>query len=308
MFEASFATSRAVQHPTAPRPKTIQIFLPDGNPRSVRIAEITSRTARAVEVPRAKLDVAATRSEVCQVGLYFLFDEEDEAATSRVYVGESEDCFARLKQHHVKKDFWTRAVVVTSKTRRFDKAQVRWLEWYAVVEAARVGRYAVENLVSPSEPYITEPVKADLLDTLDTVSTLLSTLGFPVFEPVHSSTASALRTVYRCKGRGVEAQGEYVEDGMLVLAGSELAKTVTPSSLGQYPETIRVRLLASGVVKDEGDRYVFTKDHLFKSPSGAAMAVLGRTENGWTKWRDAKGVTLDETERQSKADEAGDAL
>ena len=281
-----------------PRPQTIQIFLPDGNPRSVRIAEITSRTARAVEVPRSKLAVAATRKEVGQVGLYFLFDEEDEAAKARVYVGESEDCMVRLKQHHVKKDFWTRAVVVTSKTRRFDKAQVRWLEWYAVSEAAKAERFAVENAVSPAEPYITEPIKADLLDTFDTVSTLLSTLGFPVFEPIHSAALPANRVVYTCKGRGVEARGEYVDDGMLVLAGSESALTLTASAKETHVETNRERLRADGVLVEEGDRYVFVKDHLFKSPSGAAMTVLGRTENGWRKWKDEMGRTLEENERQ----------
>lgn len=34
-------------------PRTIQIFLPDGNPRGVRIAEITSRNVKVVLVPRA---------------------------------------------------------------------------------------------------------------------------------------------------------------------------------------------------------------------------------------------------------------
>jgi len=38
--------------------KTIQIFLPDGNPRGVKIAEFTSRTIQAVLVPRAQLDFA----------------------------------------------------------------------------------------------------------------------------------------------------------------------------------------------------------------------------------------------------------
>ena len=41
--------------------KTIQIFLPDGNPRSLKIAEITSRTVQAILIPRAKLDDAARR-------------------------------------------------------------------------------------------------------------------------------------------------------------------------------------------------------------------------------------------------------
>lgn len=37
------------------RPKTIQIDIPDGNARSVRIAEGTSRTVQAVPVPRSNL-------------------------------------------------------------------------------------------------------------------------------------------------------------------------------------------------------------------------------------------------------------
>ena len=39
--------------------KTIQIFLPDGNPRGVKLAQITSRTVLAVHVSRSMLEVAA---------------------------------------------------------------------------------------------------------------------------------------------------------------------------------------------------------------------------------------------------------
>ena len=63
-----------------PRPKTIQIFLPDGNPRSVRIAEVTNRTVPAVEVPRTKLDVAAGREEVRHV----VFPTQSPRYTSRL--------------------------------------------------------------------------------------------------------------------------------------------------------------------------------------------------------------------------------
>ena len=45
-------------------PRTIQIFLPDGNARGIRIAEITSRTVRAIQVPRSKIGEAGTRDEV----------------------------------------------------------------------------------------------------------------------------------------------------------------------------------------------------------------------------------------------------
>lgn len=37
------------------RPQTIQIFLPAGDPRGVRIAEITTRIVQAIEVPRSLL-------------------------------------------------------------------------------------------------------------------------------------------------------------------------------------------------------------------------------------------------------------
>ena len=77
--------------------KTIQIYLPDGNPRSVKIAEITSRTAKVVLVPRSQLDFIATRDELKTVGIYFLVGNEDSDLRSMLYVGEAEDCLSRLR-------------------------------------------------------------------------------------------------------------------------------------------------------------------------------------------------------------------
>ena len=51
---------------------TIQIFLPDGNPRSIKLAEITSRTLQAILIPRAELDEAGARKELRQCSVYFL--------------------------------------------------------------------------------------------------------------------------------------------------------------------------------------------------------------------------------------------
>lgn len=45
------------------RPKTIQIFLPNGNPQGIRVARIISRTVQAVEIPRKKLKKAGNREE-----------------------------------------------------------------------------------------------------------------------------------------------------------------------------------------------------------------------------------------------------
>ena len=37
------------------KPQTIQIFLPDGHPTSIREAEITNRLVKAILIPRNKL-------------------------------------------------------------------------------------------------------------------------------------------------------------------------------------------------------------------------------------------------------------
>jgi hypothetical protein len=63
-------------------------------------------------------------------------------------------------------------------------------------------------------------------------------------------------------------------------------------------ERLRTRLVEGGVVKVEGDRFVFQKDHLFGSPSMAALAVLGRNSNGWVAWKTKDGRTLDEVHRR----------
>jgi hypothetical protein len=48
----------------------------------------------------------------------------------------------------------------------------------------------------------------------------------------------------------------------------------------------------------EGDTVVFEKDHLFRSPSMAALSLMGRTTNGWIDWKNKDGLTLDVVKRQ----------
>ena len=52
--------------------KSIQIFLPDGNPRGIRIAEITTRIVQAILIPRNQLDKAKSRPELDHPALYLL--------------------------------------------------------------------------------------------------------------------------------------------------------------------------------------------------------------------------------------------
>ena len=53
-------------------PKTIQIFLPGGDPQGIRVAEITTRIVQVIEVPRSLLPDFLKMQESDQVALYFL--------------------------------------------------------------------------------------------------------------------------------------------------------------------------------------------------------------------------------------------
>ena len=57
--------------------------------------------------------------------------------------------------------------------------------------------------------------------------------------------------------------------------------------------------MTDGVLTQQGSQYVFTRDTLFSSPSMAAIAVLGRSANGWIEWKTEQGQTLDGAKRQA---------
>ena len=64
-------------------PKTIQIFLPGGDPQGIRIAEITTRIMQAIEVPRSLLADFLKMPEAQQVALYFLIGSSDDVLIRR---------------------------------------------------------------------------------------------------------------------------------------------------------------------------------------------------------------------------------
>jgi hypothetical protein len=275
--------------------KTIQIFLPAGEPRGIRIAEITTRIVQAVQVPRARLDQALRRPEFDHIGAYFLFSDSGESAKPHVYVGSTEDFRTRLRSHHANRELWTTAILLLSKTDSFTLAHIRYLEWYGIQQATAAGRYLLDNGNTGTKPFITEPIEADVLDAFETGSTLLSTLGYPIFEPLLGNTG-ATSVLYYCRGAGAEAQGRLVEDGFVVLKGSTARPDHVPSA-SRYVPSKRQALLESGILVPNGSVLRFTEDYLFESPSGASQIVLGRSTNGWVEWKTQDGRTLDEVER-----------
>ncbi len=282
------------------RPQTIQIFLPAGDPRGMRVAEITTRIVRVVEVPRSQLNEFIKLPEAQQVGVYFLIGEQSEAGLPRVYIGQSGNVGSRLVQHNQSKDFWNRAFVAISLTNSMTQTHALFLEWFAISEATKAARYSLENGNTGARPHTPAPLEADCHEIHETAATLLATLGQPIFEPLtNAPTVKGERELFYCKGSGADGVGEYTTEGFVVLKGSRGRVENVASIQGTSHERFRDHLIAEGIMTLKDSVYVFTRDHLFASPSMAAMAVMGRSANGWMEWKNPRGKTLDEVKRQT---------
>lgn len=282
-----------------PSATTIQIFLPSGDPRGLRIAEITTRIVQVIEVPRSRLDEFVRMPESGQVGVYFLFGSDADTDDPQVYIGQTGDLRTRLCSHHSKKEFWQRALVLISRTNSLTQTHALFLEWHCLKLASEAGRYRVENGNAGSKPHTPAPLEADCLEIFETGSILLSTLGFPVFEAVAGT--SGRDDVFYCHANGADGRGMLTDDGFVVLKGSVGRRENVPSIRGTSTERLRLKLIEAGVMAEDGEQVIFQKDHLFGSPSMAGMALLGRTANGWITWKMKDGRTLDEVTRRGDA-------
>jgi len=284
-------------------PKTIQIFLPGGEPQGIRVAEITTRIVQVIEVPRSRLSDFLKMPESDQVALYFLFGEADDGEERKVYLGQTGDLRSRLAKHNKEKEFWERALVLISRTNSLTQTHALFLEWHCLQATRKAARYADENGNSGSRPHTPAPLEADCLEIFETGQILLSTLGYPVFDSVAKPASSEKsEELFYCKGSNTQGRGLYTPEGFVVLKGSIGRKENVQSIIDTSGHRLRQRLLKSGVMREEGKTVIFEKDHLFRSPSIAALSLMGRTANGWLEWRDASGKTLDELKRQDATD------
>ena len=69
---------------------TIKFFLPRGDAKSLRTAEISNWTDKAIAAPRTELDELLAREELEKAGVYILIGSDPLTNTARAYIGEAE--------------------------------------------------------------------------------------------------------------------------------------------------------------------------------------------------------------------------
>lgn len=80
-----------------PPSATIKLFLPRGDGKSLRTAEISSWTGKAIAAPRTELEDLLAREKLDKAGVYILLGTDSESGSPRAYIGEAEVIRDRLK-------------------------------------------------------------------------------------------------------------------------------------------------------------------------------------------------------------------
>ncbi len=118
------------------KPKTIKIFLADGEPTGTKIVELSNWTGIAYLIPRNSLESTLNNHE----------NQED---LNSQYVGEAEE-FSKGIRHHNKnnknnKDFWNVVMVFTSEDDNLTKAHVKYLESKIVQQVKNNNTVILQN-------------------------------------------------------------------------------------------------------------------------------------------------------------------
>lgn len=274
-------------------PKTIKLFLLEGDPTGVKKVQLSNWSGLAFVIPRNKLEVINKREELNKQCLYFLVGGT--SISPEVYIGEAENFQKRIPQHQ-SRDFWNTCIVFLAKDENLSKAHVRFLEATFVDDCKKANRAKMHNGNSPDGSKLSEEDESDMDEFKQNIKLVLSTLGYTFHEI--ASVADKSYEKYFIKAKGLEAKGIYTSEGMIVLEGSQVAKEEVPS-IHEYLHNLRAEKIQEQAVSDKGDFYEVQQKITFSSLSTAAGFVMGRSANGWNEWKNIEGKTIDEIERKS---------
>ncbi|MDX3971936.1 MAG: GIY-YIG nuclease family protein [Bradyrhizobium sp.] len=297
------------------RGRSIRMFLVDGSPTGLIVAEIVNWTGKIIVVPRSALASFLKRREAQNTGVYILSGQDpNDPFRSQVYVGESEFVGQRLRQHDSdeQKDFFERAFVLISKDENLTKSHARHLEEQLERRIRASGRATVMQTNKPGGSALPEADVSDMEFFLDQIEVVLPVLGLDILRPIPSAAASDEKVLVSQRSTGaqfvfeigsVKAYGMEIDGEFVVKAGS-LARDVETPTLPKAYRALREKLKADGSLKPTSNQMLtFAQDVPFDSPSAAAAAVYGASISGPANWKaDGTGRTYADLRREELAD------
>ena len=278
---------------------SVRIFVPSGEPEGPRVIEKSNWTGQGLVFPRPLFKESRAREELKRTGVYVLWGSDTSGPFPRAYIGEADVLLPRLDSHAKNKDFWTHALVFTSKDQNLNKAYVKYLEARLVELAAKIKRCQLDNGNIPLEPTLSEADRADAESYLTDMLLCLPLMGVRFFEKPKAPKRKTQDLILDAKG--IQARAFEDASGFVVRSGSRAVKKEVPS-IHPYLSQQRTELLKQGILEDAGTNLRLSQDYTFPSPSSASGVLLGRTSNGRREWKHPDGRSLKELQDSQMED------
>ena len=289
--------------------RSIRLFLADGTPGGLLTAEIMNWTGHVVAAPRSDLAALLQRPETSRTGIYILLGDDPESfGGTLAYIGEGDEVRARLRQHaraeeQGGKDFWDRAIVLTSKDANLTKAHARYLESRFITLAQQARRSRLTNGTTPPLLPLPEADVSDMEYFIAQARIILPVLGVNILRSTSSPASHAEEIAVappvvsspvfelHLKKEGLCATAREIDGEFTVLEGSQARMSWT--GVEHVYKVLREKLIQEGAIIPGQDsrRMQFARNQVFASPSAAAAVVVGRTANGRNDWK-AQGSGL----------------
>ena len=287
--------------------RTLELFFINGNPDGLLTAEIFNWTGHVLVAPRTQIKEALERKEAKHTGVYILLGDED--GRPLAYVGEGEDISERIRNHDKGKEWWDKAILITSTANSLNKAHTKYLEARLISKAQTARKTRLENGTAPEPGGLTEAARSNMEVFLNYVLMVLPALKVDYFA---SSIRSELdRGVSRVEipyfelkssKHGISATARMMNSEFIVQKGSNARyKWEGKGEWDSSYRNLHAELIKSNVLvadtKGTNKHRIFELDYAFRSPSAAAAVVLGRpagsrnwkfqgTDKSYGKWEE----------------------
>ncbi len=268
--------------------RKLEVIYYDGQPDGICSINLCLSPIKAYVVPRSQLFEAKKLKDIYCPGIYYLVGEKDGDQPVQLYIGQTRKGIDQIDANHsYAKKFWTKVILFLADHKAFSAALTSGLETYAIRKAVNAGCYKVECAENPRID-IDEDELPPIETAYEEIQFIMAIQGYPMEKPQIADNDSILHTTQN----NIKAFGRYQGDGFEVLKGSQV--NMDKRCYKETQEQHRQMAIQAGKVIFKDGKYWLAETMQFKTPSGAAVFVLGGSQNGLDEWKNKDGKSLNE--------------
>lgn len=267
--------------------QVLQFILEEENPNGIIECSVDDWFGISYKVPRNKLKEASSLDYINNTGVYILFGDDENTAEKIAYIGEAEDIYNRLSQHNKNKDFWNECIIFVSKDNSLNKAHIKYIEHELYEISKKANRYIIKNESNPTKSSLSNADEIRAEKFVSKIKIIANMFGYKLFISLVDKNDEEDKILHLINN-GIEyAKGLLTDEGFVILKGSKVKEGVFDSLSPSLNGFFNKERSSTDLVDN-----VYINDHLFSSPSMAAIAILGRNANGYTEWKNKDNVSL----------------